>query len=483
MKTIRILSLFLILLTSCETNKTHLAESGVGSFVHPTILNQLSNAPKQFTINTEKDSLLVVNDRGTTLHFSKSSFLDENNNIIKGDVTLEFQEYTNAAEIAFSGIPMKYTDEEDTYCFNSSGMFEIDGKHQSKQVKVNPDAPLSIDYALVQNIDSTEFYRLNDQGTNWELVQEIKQLDATDVVDSTSLINDTNLIEITYDEGTNVVEHAKYDNVKFRSLDMPNLTDIKQLLCYEVDLKKTEDYGIYQMTLSGYVNEYYKTFTTLVEPVFINSPQTKDARLKDLQRYEIDFEKAERLAQEKKALDKIEMEALAARVEAENKRFAMEEEKRLLRSLQQQQTERSFFNAGHFYPEIVRGLSIYSFGIYNCDQTYRMSEPYAFVNSTFYSTHKKPIENPIYVSVIDLAIVGAFSYNPKNFSIDLSSHSVLLLITDTGKMYLKEFKRPGSEHHFSPENNLIELDEYTSKIKSTKDLMNYLESIKEEFSV
>ncbi len=120
-------------------------------------------------IDAETASSLKIDNKGTTMHIPENCFVDENGNPVKGVVQIEFKEYTNPAEIAFSGIPMTYQG----FNFNSAGMFEIQGKCQGKNVSIAKNKEIKIDYALAKENPDIDFYKLKEDGKGWEKVQEI----------------------------------------------------------------------------------------------------------------------------------------------------------------------------------------------------------------------------------------------------------------------------------------------------------------------
>jgi hypothetical protein len=133
---------------------------------------------QSFEIDPTIKTSLKIGKEGTVLHIPKSAFVDQEGKAITSTVTITYQEFKNPADMAFSGIPMTYTNRDVEYNFNSSGMFSIKGYSDGEELKVNPAKALSIDYALAkQNVD-IDFYRLKDDSTNWEFLEEIDELTA-----------------------------------------------------------------------------------------------------------------------------------------------------------------------------------------------------------------------------------------------------------------------------------------------------------------
>jgi len=130
-------------------------------------------------------------------------------------------------------------------------------------------------------------------------------------------------------------------------------------------------------------------------------------------------------------------------------------------------------NAGHTYPDIVKGLNVASFGVYNCDQIYRIPNLIT-VSPIFYDQNHTRIADGKVLSLIDLNYNGAFSFDPSNFSCNAKGENVLLLFTRSGKLYLLdkgEFAKLGIDRNGRQE---FTLREVTHEITSSQGLADYL---------
>ncbi len=306
------------------------------------------SVPKGFTvgyqklkINPNKDTIIKINSRGTLLHVQANSFVDQRGKPVKETVTLNFREYKNSAEIAFSDITMIYTNEEGEFRFNSSGMFELTGTVNEEPVEIKKGKGLKIDYALAKKNHDISFFRLNDEKNNWEKIQDIK----------------------------------------------PNKRKIYDKLVF------------------------WSTTTKLINGLYV----------------------------EEKVVDSI------------------------------------FYgdDPGHIYPLIIAGLSIVGFGVYNCDQIYRLPNPVA-ITAKYVDFDGKEIENLNVVSLIDLEYNGAFSFDPHNFICDAKGQNVLALFTKKGQLYLLD-KLAFTKMNISKDGEYtFKMKNCTDKIKNSKDLAAYL---------
>ncbi len=315
-------------------------------------------ANTKFQINPNRDTIVKIKSKGTLLHVPANSFCDKLGAPVKETVTLNYREYTNSAEIAFSGIPMVYKNKGEEFCFNSSGMFEITGTVKEEPVKVAKGKNLTVDYALAKQNPDINFYRLNDDKNNWANIQNIKPIEKK--------------------KSAMDAAEAK-EKSKFRDEPAP--------------MREGGDFN-----MGVFKDDGNRTNGTLL---------------------------------------------------AEG------------------------MGAGHTYPDIVKGLNVGSFGVYNCDQIYRLPNRIDVV-AKFVDTDGNEIRNLHVLSLIDLNYNGAFSFDPAGFTCDAKGKNVLALFTKKGKFYIldkQEFAKmeitKNGEYTFVMQN-------LTDKIKNSKDLAEYL---------
>lgn len=133
----------------------------------------------------------------------------------------------------------------------------------------------------------------------------------------------------------------------------------------------------------------------------------------------------------------------------------------------------SGMDVGHTYPDIIRGLNVDSFGVYNCDQIYNIPNLVA-VEATYLDGEGNKIKDLQVLSLIDLKYNGAFSFSPINFQCNAKGENVLALFTKDKKLYIlskSEFAKMKIDKsgHYT-----FTMKDMTETIQSTKDLANYL---------
>jgi hypothetical protein len=96
-----------------------------------------------------------------------------------------------------------------------------------------------------------------------------------------------------------------------------------------------------------------------------------------------------------------------------------------------------YSTAGHTYPDIVRGLEVKSFGIYNCDQIYRLQNR-VNIMAKYIDENGVNIVHPKLLSLIDLDYNAAFSFHPNYFVCNAKANNILLMFTESGEIYALE---------------------------------------------
>lgn len=473
------------LLFACAPNDQSKKASNAHRFLHDPLLASLQPSTDLFEIDPSKDTLLILNDRGTKVHIPANCFQDRSGKIVTNRVELSFKEFTNSAEIAFSGINMQYTDGKETFNFNSSGMFEIRGQAKGQDVSIRKDKALQLDYALTQNVPNTDFYQLNEKNSNWKLVQKIPTLKESLAPINVNEIDESSILDITFEDQESCPDFLKYKDVRFKIVE-DQLVEQSEFnkLYYQVALEKTDEFGVYLLKLGGY-NEDANYFidTYRVNPVLEGEDFEEASK-----NFEAIYAQAEAAAQAYLAEIEAKEKAEAKRIEEENaayekqRLFEQKLNEELIRqqNIQNQQNinQSNVFTAqpvsmDNTYPSIVRGLQVASFGIYNCDQLYRYKQRTALA-AVYLDKQGKPIENGYILSVIDLKMKGAFSFDPRNIIVDKASDFVLALFTKDQRLYVLKSKESTPLVPNEDGTTTLRMTEMTSKIENSDDLKDYL---------
>ena len=139
-----------------------------------------------YKINTSKDSLIKHNS-ATQIRIQKNAFLDGEGKIIESEVSLSFKSFTNPVEIFLSGLPMNYTINGEDKVFESAGMVEIQAYAPGKEVFINPNSKIQVDFLSLDSSSEFNVYNLDTISGQWQeqgkdlvtvenIVNELKEL-------------------------------------------------------------------------------------------------------------------------------------------------------------------------------------------------------------------------------------------------------------------------------------------------------------------
>ncbi len=334
---------------------------------------------RSFHINPLRDTVLFVDDKGSQLYISKNSFQDVKGNDVNNWVDIEYREYRNAAEMAYSKIPMTYRENDEDFLFNSSGMFEIRGTLNNQSISMKPNSKMVMDYALARKNQNTNFYQLNDKTQSWSKIQDIDKI----------------YLNPTFGKNQ-IIQKGKGHKKRHKG-------------------KRT-------------------FWQKIVDFVFQrNFPKNDDGFIPD---------NAVNL-QDNKTDNTLLLDGYAGA------------------------------DAGHTYPDIVKGLNCSSFGVYNCDQIYRLGSPLQ-IQATYKDENGKVIGDGSVLSMIDLNYNGAFSFNPSYFVCNGKGKNVLVLFTNSGDLYLLEKEKFNEMNITKDGNYTFAMTKMNDKIKNSDDLASYL---------
>lgn len=128
---------------------------------------------------------------------------------------------------------------------------------------------------------------------------------------------------------------------------------------------------------------------------------------------------------------------------------------------------------GHTYPDIIRGLNVPNFGVFNCDQIYQLQKPIQ-ITATYKDENGHHIDGLSVLSMMDLNYNGAFSFDPKRFTCSATGKNALVLFTKSGKLYIMEPSKFKEMKISKSGAYTFTMKEMTHEIKSSDDLAKYL---------
>jgi hypothetical protein len=370
-----------------------------------------SNPSSMFTIDNSLGGTFS-HPSGTQIHIPADAVVYEDGNKVIGTYTFSYHEYRNPAEMVFSGIPMTYSDKTGNYQFNSAGMYEIRGTKDGKSLKLQKD--VAVDFNCTKKEADINFYQMDDKSGEWTVLNK----------DLFNLGNHANPVE----NGVVNMNRIKRDS---------NPEDETRL-----SWTKTKPYST--ITLREDTRKAYRNLIKK-EPQKIQESVAQD--LSD------NFELKVRPEY---------VEALVQLILDETRDFDNEMEN-------QNNTLIGGIDKGHQYPNLVRGLNSPEFGVYNCDQIYRVENQIAISPKYLDSSTKKQIKKQDIVCLIDKEINASFSFDPSQITCNSKGKNIFLLFTDSGEIYA--FQTPIDLTKKEP---VFQMENITGKIKTSEDLKQLL---------
>ncbi|PJB15279.1 MAG: hypothetical protein CO118_04225 [Flavobacteriales bacterium CG_4_9_14_3_um_filter_32_8] len=123
---------------------------------------------KDFIVSTKEKTLLQM-ESGTTLDIPANAFVDEDGNVIEGEVDVVFREFIDPIDFLVSGIPMSYDSAGVSYTFSSAGQIEFRASVNGKEVYPNPDNLIQVNMRSYNNDPAMNMYAFNEKLGNWEI--------------------------------------------------------------------------------------------------------------------------------------------------------------------------------------------------------------------------------------------------------------------------------------------------------------------------
>ncbi len=167
------------------------------------------DVPKtEYPVNAETGSELYY-ESGTVVHIPENAFVDDQGNLIEGEVLVNYREFSDQAEIMASGIPMNYDSAGVNNWFTSAGMFEITATSEGQEVFMNANANVEVDLATTDQAQDFSLYILDEETGEWRYERsDINTVITSDVMPlsnawkSYAVQNGNKLMELEFDAMT-----------------------------------------------------------------------------------------------------------------------------------------------------------------------------------------------------------------------------------------------------------------------------------------
>ena len=395
-----------------------------------SIMSSYDKPLKTYNVTAEQGGTYQY-PSGTTFHIPANAVKDENGKLVSGEFDIHYTEYRNQADIALSGIPMTYLGKDNlNYNFTSKGMYEIRGSQNGKPLTLVK--PITVDFNATNSLENTEFYAMDDKTGDWKLVKplapnkdekivakpEVREVDeivAVEVLQINKWIGKD--YELTF-ENENDSTYIKFDNKGWKNFTKKVILGDINMDTY-VQTNKDKTVKVKQTDALTFANQFL--------------PEIKN--LWGDQRFNMEF-----IGQN--AGNQVSATLLPGGGDK-----------------------------GHTYPNLVKGLNSPDFGVYNCDQVYRLGK--AKTVSPVYTSNGEKIDSPNVTCVLDLSFNGSFSFDPAYVTLNPEGKNAILLFTKDKKVFIS-LPNKSEKLDFSQQNVIMEMIEITDKMKSSDDLKSLL---------
>ncbi len=159
----------ILLLAACNADHEIVNSTQDQSKIDQSVIRPIEGiepSSVSYTVNAiRRDTILLAN--GGSILFEENSFVDEKGNPVRGEVDVEWQEFHSLADIAVSGIPMKYDSSGVQYDLISGGMFTIHASQGDKEVRLAPGKQATVNLVSLQDTPCYNFYQLDEKTGEW----------------------------------------------------------------------------------------------------------------------------------------------------------------------------------------------------------------------------------------------------------------------------------------------------------------------------
>lgn len=388
-------------------------------------LSGFAAKPNQFNVHYPDGGTFTLAS-GTKIKIDPNAVSYMDGKPVSGYYTLFYTEYRNPAEIALSGLPMNY----DNANFSSIGMYELRAEKEGKELKLIQ--PMTVDFNCTKVVDDAAFFSMDDKTGEWKKHHDL-------------------------DFGKNDNIGVVPVNHSALSLDGIGVSNWNMnIQWFQIDDKTTK------ATLDEGAWRNYKQIEEDKQPKGIVSCDSV-ARSFVIETPHIGNFKEAVFAENKIIQQNGRLEGMPR-----GKRKVIPNAKGST-LLAEGSTD-----PGHTYPTIVRGLNSSKFGVYNCDQVYRIGEV-ASISPIYRDSETGEFINDGHVTcVMDLSYNGSFSFHPNYLTLNKKGRNAILLFTKDKEIYLIDEKAFATLDLDANQTVELPMRNVTSNLKSPSDLKTML---------
>jgi hypothetical protein len=460
----------------------------------------------------------IFSESGSILIFPPNSLIDEEGNLIKGEVKIMYRDFKSPLDFFIAGIPMGYDSNGTSYTFESSAMCEIYAFQGDRNVFINPENKPELNLISDEASSVHNLYYLDTIEKKWnfkgkDLVFDLDNIESSNS-DSISYVEniveepfkpqkpsgEKPVIEVIIDDESGLSELFAYNNLKFE-IDQKEIDSKYVGVTWDdVKVERTKVRGKY-MVIFTKGKELVK-FNAI--PVVDGKDYDEAMKIFEKKNQEYQMLKKNRLKKEKEderrqlaevrklQAEQIKEERLRQLVETRNKQI--EENNRRMELIRQRQIEErriaeqtrimreqvraqnvrstNTYSNNIYENNIYRTFSISNFGIWNVDAPFLIQA--VPVLAEFYNTNgdKLKLKN---VNVVYKDKNAVVSYFVNKLELLPDSEIMIWAVKNDKFIYItyEDFKK----YNITQNTDLkLTMREYPKVIRSKLDLLEALEA-------
>lgn len=502
--------------TVAQTPATDKKEAEVWKHVDVPFASYSFQAEKGITVKDERS--------GAVISIPANALQNKDGKPVKGNVSLNYREFRTKADFALAGIPMTYKDKN----FNSAGMFELRVFHNKDTLQLITGKTAGVEFNMTKNEPGIGFYYLSQPENEWVLLESLdKKVEArvekvADTIGLDEVIIESLPVQMPlqeqvhfagksgkekFVEGLNQQLELSGNRKKsapvqpeenvFKKGPAEDQTTTVNWKMLDLNSPSSADTIDTRNINKSYPSNLSELENSVGNTGNFNEENTYQAARLIMTREELKMSKEEWYAYikgneevEKRIrmhLDSVAsygkeaskyIQGLAQKTNnrlAEIRQAEYKEAQAMRDSLNRVAVDKGTLDAGHYFDPLVRNLSISGFGVFNCDQVYRIKSP-ARIQASYKDEQGKEIRLLRALSVIDTKVNGVFSFDPKNFTCSSTGNTNLLLFTKDNRIFFLNTKGWHRAKVVRSGKYVFTMKEISEQVKTPEDLQAILEN-------
>ena len=332
-----------------------------------------------YTVNA-KDDTILVSENGSFIYLPANCFVTKTGEPCQGEIDFQFTEYTNAADIFFSGIPMVIYEGGKAETFQSAGMCYVAASQNQEPVFM--DKNKNIDIGLRNRANDTDYnlYYFDTTAGEWQKMKDSMVVVNDDEMPIKPLLEnnvDTNrIIHIDIQNALDRPVLAPWHNSRFVLAKGEELKYAEhQIWWYEMTLTRHKRDGYFNLRFDGVKDNEWYMENVVVQPLFETGKYSEQKKI---------FDEKMRLYAEQLLLEKDERRRDSLTMVEQEKNKTLNE-------------------------EVVRIFSITQMGYYNCDRIYQQLNPVSKTVQLYLNDAALKCNKYYQICPVDNAVITSFT--------------------------------------------------------------------------